>query len=327
MRGLWLLACALSASGCAVVYGLGIGLVYEEAELPEAQVLHDLRYVEGSDSEKHRLDLFLPTPDSVRTDPWPTVVFVHGGGWTEGDKDLAFGGADVYGNIGRFFASRGIGAVTVNYRLLPSVGWPEQITDVARAVAWVAEHIALYGGDPDALFLMGHSAGAQLAARVALDPEALAAAGASRERVCGVIAVSGAGYDLIDEETYALSNDPGYYARRFNPEPAPAKAGGTDPDWQTDASPIRFADATAPPFLVLYAGGESRALQRQSRLLDAALGEAGAESVVVVVPRQSHERIVLTLSRDDQTAAPAMLDFVRATACGEASRGRPSPSP
>ncbi len=306
MRGVLLLLLALVASGCSLVYSLGIGLVYEGPELPDAQVVHDIRYLDGSDDPKHRLDLFLPTPDSVRTEPWPTVIFVHGGGWTEGDKDLAFGGVEIYGNIGRYFASRGIGAVTVNYRLLHGVTWPEQIEDVAAAVEWVGEHIALYGGDPEALFLMGHSAGGQLATRVALDPEALPRTDAFD--VCGVIAVSGAAYDLTDEETYALSNDPAYYGRRFNPT-------GTDADWQADASPIRFASSDAPAFLIIYAGGESRALQRQSQLLDTALTEAGAESTVIIVPGQSHERILLALSRDDETAGPAMLGFVREKEC------------
>ncbi len=306
-----LLALTFAASGCALVYRLGVGIYYDEVDLPDAQVIEDVPYA-GDGLAKHRLNLFLPTPDSVRTeggaDGWPTVVFVHGGGWTEGDKDFEFGGADIYNNIGRYFASRGIGAATVSYRLLPGVRWPAQIDDVAQSVAWLHEHIADYGGDPDGLFLMGHSAGAQLAVRVALDPEPLQQLGLSTEFVCGVIAVSGAGYDLEDEETYALSNDPGYYARRFDPA-------GADPNWQREASPIRFVDADAPPFILFYAGGESQALQRQSRLLDEALSGAGAESEVVVVPGQSHERIVLTLSRDDKTAGPAMLRFVRTTTC------------
>ncbi|MEM1043834.1 MAG: alpha/beta hydrolase [Bacteroidota bacterium] len=308
MRFVFAVLSALSTSGCSLIYSAGIGLVYEGPELPDAQVIHDIRYLDGSDDPKHRLDLFLPTPDSVRAAPWPTVIFVHGGGWTEGDKDLAFGGVEVYGNIGRYFASRGIGAVTVNYRLLPGVAWLEQIEDVAAAVEWVGGQVALYGGDPGALFLMGHSAGAQLATHVALDPAALPETHAFG--VCGVIAVSGAAYDLTDEETYALSNDPAYYARRFNPA-------GTDPDWQTDASPVRFASSDAPPFLIIYAGGESRALQRQSRLLDAALTDAGAEADIVIVPGQSHERIVLALSRDDETAGPGMLGFARGSECFE----------
>lgn len=306
-----LLAFALAASGCGLLLRLGVGIVYDRVDLPDEQAIRDVPYADDG-LAKHRLNLFLPTPDSVRADRaadgWPTIVFVHGGGWTEGDKDLEVGGADVYNNIGRFFASRGIGAATVSYRLLPEVRWPAQIDDVAAAVAWLSKHIEGYGGDPDGLVLMGHSAGAQLAARVAFAPDPLAAQGLSTDVVCGLIAVSGAGYDLEDEETYALSNDPAYYARRFDPN-------GIDADWQTAASPIRFVDADAPPTLILYAGGESDALQRQSRLLNEALTDAGAESIVIVVPGQSHERIVPTLSRDDRTAGPAMLDFVHSLTC------------
>ena len=156
-----LLAAALAAgtalflAGCQPALWVGIQFVYDEADLPAGQIKKDLAYAEGpsADPEKHRLDLFLPAPSEEN---WPTVIFVHGGGWTEGDKDLRVGYQDVYGNIGRFFAARGIGAAVINYRLLgDGVQWPAQIEDVARATAYVHDHIAEYGGDPAALFLMG----------------------------------------------------------------------------------------------------------------------------------------------------------------------------
>lgn len=306
-------------AGCSAMEAVGIRFFYKHAGLPDENVRLDLPYDEGpgADVEKHRLNLFLPLDDSVRTRPWPTVVFVHGGGWNTGDKDFAFGGQDLYNNVGRFFAQRGIGAVTVNYRLLPAVAWPEQIADVAKAVAWVHGHVAEYGGDPKALFVMGHSAGAQLAARVALDPEPLRREGLSSHVLCGAIPVSGAGLDLTDRETYLLEDNFDYYSARFSPDGVPV---AEPPErafaWQVEASPIRFARADAPPFLLIYAGGETRALQRQSQLLDEALRAAGAESRTVVVPGRSHERIVPTLSRDDQTAGPAMVQFVRAQRCG-----------
>ncbi|MDX1545777.1 MAG: alpha/beta hydrolase [Rhodothermales bacterium] len=299
-----LLAAALAGSGCFAVNRIGVAVLYDKARLPEAQIREDVAYYDGpgADAEKHRLDLFVPAPDAAG---WPTVIFIHGGGWTSGDKDLKAGGADVYRNIGRFFAARGIGAAVINYRLLPGVDWTAQIEDVARAVAWVHGQVGGLGGDPDALFLMGHSAGAQLAARVALDPAPLTDLGLRPAAVCGVIAVSGAAYDAADPETYALGGSYRYLDERF---------GGTE-GWEDAISPVRFIDAGAPPFLVLYAGGESKALQHQSRLLDAALREAGAASRLVEVPGESHARIVLTLSRDDKTAGPAMLDFIRAQDC------------
>src|ERR1700720_4281423 len=95
----------LVASGCTtVIQRTGITLFYKQADLPAAQVRYDVPYGEGSSLPQKRLDLFLPQGQH-----WPVFVFVHGGGWNEGDKDSRAGGADVYGNIGRFYAGRGIG--------------------------------------------------------------------------------------------------------------------------------------------------------------------------------------------------------------------------
>src|SRR5439155_18980367 len=88
----------------------------------------DICYREGSADEKHRLDLFLPHGTN-----WPILIFIHGGGLTSGDKALRVSGADVYGNIGRFYASQGIGVAVINYRLQPKVTWREQAEDVAHA--------------------------------------------------------------------------------------------------------------------------------------------------------------------------------------------------
>ena len=294
----------LVSSGCFVYNRVGIALLYDEARLPAEQVVKDIPYRTGAAAdEKHRLDLFLPNGED-----WSTVVFIHGGGWTNGDKDLKAGGADVYSNIGRFFAEHGIGAAVINYRLLPTVDWRTQIGDVAQAVAWMQDHISEYGGDATRLFLMGHSAGAQLAARVALDPAALQAFGHTPAEICGVIAVSGAAYDLDDAQTYALGGDKAYFRKRF----------GDEAGWEQAVSVVPLIHAGAPPFLILYAGGEMKSLQRQSHVLHAALQDAGVPSELIVVPGESHQRIVLTLSRDDKTAGPAMLGFIHTATCSGA---------
>ena len=88
------------------------------------------------------------------------MVYVHGGGWKRGDKSRV-------GEKVEFFTGRGWVFVSVNYRLLPEGAHPANVNDVARALAWVHDHATDYGGDPDRLFLMGHSAGAHLAALVA----------------------------------------------------------------------------------------------------------------------------------------------------------------
>src|SRR5262249_20796268 len=155
---------------------------------------------------------------------------------------------DIYGNIGRFYASHGIGVAVISYRLQPKVAWPEQITDVARAVAWVHANVARYGGNGEAIVLAGHSAGAQLATRVALDPAPLAALGVDRRVVKGFVSVSGAGLDFTDAESWRLGEPRGYYEQRFrNGDPTDA--------WMHAASPVRFIAADSPPGLVIYAEG------------------------------------------------------------------------
>jgi acetyl esterase/lipase len=318
--GCQLMILCLAVSGCGLIERLAIPFLYEKVELPESQVVRDLTYWDGADQDpkKHRLDLFLPAGTR-----WPVLLFTHGGGWTEGDKGLRVGGADVYGNIGRFFAAHGVGTAIINYRLLPDVSWRDQLQDVARAAAWLHSHIGEYGGDPDRLFLSGHSAGSQLVTRVALDPAPLQQINLSSAMICGVAAVSGAGLDLADPKTYELGADPAYYERRFREQGAP------DQQWRQEASPVSFADASDPPFLILYAEGESEALQRQSRRLDEVLLLAGVDSQVVIVPGQSHSRMVLALSHPDKTVAPAMLAFIMKGQCAEGRRppGRKSVKP
>jgi acetyl esterase/lipase len=286
------LGCA--AAGCSLATRIGVQFLYQKADLPSSQILRDLCYASSPcDGPDQLLDWYLPT-----TRPWPVIVFVHGGGWDSGNKNLRAGGADVYANIGRYYAGRGIGVAVINYRLQPRVKWAEQADDVRTAVAWVRSRALAYGGQPDRVFLMGHSAGAHLASWVALT-----AAPELRNAVRGVIAVSGAGLDLADEQTYQLGADRRYYATRF-------QNGDASDDWKRRASPARFVNPQAPPFLILYATGETRALQHQSQLLHAALEKNGVSSRLVPVPGESHTRIVLALSRSGKVPSGEILQFV-----------------
>jgi arylformamidase len=292
LRWLFVLVASAFVTGCAVVEHVSIALFYKEAPFPDAPVKYDVPYVEHSSLAKQRLDLFLPKGTN-----WPVFIFVHGGNWDAGDKGLRVGGADVYGNIGRFYAARGIGVAVINYRLQPTVNWREQVKDVRAATVWIYSHIADYGGNPDQIFLGGHSAGAQLACHATL---------LSPSIIRGVISVSGAGLDLADEKTYELGAKWPYYVARF---------GNDDPCevWEREASPVTYITSNAPPFLILYAGGETRALQRQSQRLAEVLENAHVPNRLVEVLGQSHERMVLTLSRPDRTSAGAILDFIRET--------------
>ncbi len=312
------LLCIPFLAGCQTIKGIGLSFVYDRADLPGENVRMNLAYVDGTQDDKQRLNFFLPLADSVRGTAWPTVVFVHGGGWNEGDRNFEFGGEDLYNNVGRFLAGRGIGASVVSYRLLPGVTLSDQIADVARAAAFTRQLAADAGGDPNALILMGHSAGAHLATYVALDTPARQAAGLPSQSVCGVIPVSGAALDLTDRRSFEIAEDFDYYGSRFGPRGV--SYGELPPDgppsaWQADASVLPLVDSNAPPFLVMHAGGDYPALIRQAELLVAALREADVSTEYVVVPGKSHSRIIPTLSRDDQAAGPAMLRFIRGLNC------------
>lgn len=306
MRAAALLALLL-ASGCTdLVYRAALPFLYEYAPLPSDRIVRDLPYRAdaAADPQKHRLDLF-----RAEGSGWPVLVFVHGGWWTEGDRALIAGGADVYSNIGRFFATRGVGVAVISYRLQPAVGWRDQIDDVAHAVAWVQREIASYGGAPDAVFLAGHSAGAQLIERVGLDRAALERAGATPAALCGLIPVSGLGFDLTDAKTYALGLDEDFVGEHFRDV-------AVDGDWRVGGSVVGLARADAPPSLILYAEGDGAPLRRQSDLLHQRLQAAGAASQLVIVPGESHPRMVLALSRPNDVTTSSILAFIRTHACG-----------
>ena len=294
---------ALLLGGCSAYKWLGIRLFYDEAPVA-SRVLRDLPYRADSESEHHKLDLF-PAAGSG----WPVVIFVPGGGWTEGSKDLVISGADVYANIGRFYAHRGIGVALINYRLQPAVTWREQVGDVAAAVAWIRSNIAGYGGNPEALFLSGHSAGAQLATYTALDASVLSPLGFDHDVLCGVIPVSGLAFDLADGETGGRGAMRSYYEKRF-------RAGDPGDGWLREASAITYLTPASPPFLLLHGSRERKALSRQNRLLFQALRAAGVESELRIA-KQTHRTMVLALASEEKLPAQAVLEFVRGSSCGD----------
>jgi arylformamidase len=300
------LSFTFALAGCGgLAEWIAIHLFYHDAVLAPAQVYKDLNYWAGpsADQRKHRLDFYVAEGTG-----WPVLIFVHGGGWRSGDKALKFGGADPYGNIGRFYASRGIGVAIVNYRLQPAVTWRDQVKDVAQALAWIYEHADTYGADKYAIFISGHSSGAQLAARAALDQQLLEKLRLPTRVPCGVVAVSGAPFDISDSKTYALGTDPRFYEKRF-------RAGESGDRWKYEASAVNLVTVAAPPFLLLHGRWEPKGLKRQNQLMHEALQAAGVPSRLVVTPWEGHFLIVAALSHPDKMASTVILDFIRRTRC------------
>ena len=148
----------------------------------------------ASDRQYTSLDIY--TAESVQARS-PVMVFVHGGGFRVGDKASS---KDLDPKPEYFVSKLGYLFVSVNYRLLPEGRYPQNVQDVANALAWVSDNIADFGGDPEQIFLMGHSAGASLVAQVATDESFLRNAGKDLDLLKGVIANEG-GYGVETDET------------------------------------------------------------------------------------------------------------------------------
>lgn len=182
-----------------------------------------------ADGVRHRLDVYAP---EQRGAPAPVVFFIYGGGWNRGERsDYQF--------VGRALASRGFVTVIADYRLVPEVRYPSFLEDNANALRWVQDNIANYGGDPNRLFLAGHSAGAYNAVMLALDPSFLREYGVTMP-ILAVGALSGP-YDFYPFE-YGEVRD------AFGQAPSPE---GTQPInlITSDAPPMYLATGTTDPIV------------------------------------------------------------------------------
>jgi acetyl esterase/lipase len=182
-------------------------------------VVRDLAYGAGP---RRKLDVYVPDHLNGKV---PVLVFFYGGAWQLGSRDqyLAFGQA---------FASLGIVTVVADYRLYPEVTYPAFVEDGAQAVAWVHAHAAQYGGDPQRLFVSGHSAGGYNAVMLGSDPKYLKAVGGDLSWLRGVIGISGP-YDFLP------LTDPDYIAIFHGP-------------MNRDAMPVNHIDGPRPPMLLAW---------------------------------------------------------------------------
>lgn len=234
---------------------------------------------------RQRLDIYQPL--NVH-DPAPVVVFFYGGSWTMGAR------AD-YKFVGEALAARGIVAVVADYRLSPAVTYPAFVQDSAAAVAWTVRNIAGRGGDPERLYVMGHSAGAYNAAMVALDAWWLKEEGLSPSALQGWIGLAGP-YDFIPIE---------------NPEVRPAFL---FPNTPPESQPIHHITASSPPALLLT-GSADKVVNPQRNTLQLAqrLRGAGVPVQVEVFEGVSHTMMIGAVWKPLRGRAPVLervIDFV-----------------
>ncbi|GAA5484151.1 alpha/beta hydrolase [Haloferula sargassicola] len=264
--------------------------------LPAAagEVLRDIPYVRGGTGQQ-KLDIYLP--DHAAEGRHPVVIAIHGGGWKLGNRSMP----RFVQPKTRWLNREGFIVVSIGYRLTPEVRHPAHIQDVCAAIAWVQKNIARHHGDPDQLYLLGHSAGAHLAALAGTDFDRLQKAGADPAAIRGVILLDGAGYDIPGE----LAGEMSFPALRQ----MYLDAFTADPKVQRDASPIHHADHRCPPFLLLHVTTRADSTL-QSQRLAAALEKHGGFAKVVAVPGKTHGTISRDLGKRGDPVTRAVAAFL-----------------
>lgn len=200
----------------------------------------------------------------------PVFVFFHGGSWSHGDP------AD-YGFVARNLAPEGYIVVLGGYRLGEAGRYPAMLEDTASVIAWVHANIATFGGDPEKIFVGGHSAGAYNVAQVALEPRWLERAGAPADAIRGVVGLAGP-YDFYP----------------FDSDSTRAAFGsvGVGPISQ----PVTHVRSDAPPMLLIHGALDTLVKPRNSRTLSARLEEAGSRTELLILPDGDHNAPLLRLA-------------------------------
>lgn len=245
---------------------------------------------------KHRLDLYLP----ARKTNFPLILFVHGGYWTTGDKEYYPRLTGLYGSIGKYFASRGIGVAIQNYRLVPEVQIDGQVDDVRQAFIWLVKHAKEYGGNPRQIFLMGHSAGALLTMLLAMDLSYLEKIPTRRILPKGYISLSG----MVDVEQLPSTNDK--QLRKILPA-----AFGEDPANLKRLNPLTYIRRHLPASLFLLGSKDESIILKNTEEGIEKLRAHGNIPLYHIIPGNSHRDMVLRIGSTKDNVSSHIEAFIK----------------
>jgi len=219
---------------------------------------------------RQKLDIYVPR-NLAADGKAPVVLFFYGGSWDSGDKsDYKF--------VAEAFTSRGYITVIPDYRIYPEVLFPGLMADPAQAARWIKDYVAELGGDPQRIFLAGHSAGAHIAAMLALDDEYLASVGLKPEDFGGMIGLAGP-YDFLPLKSDRLKTI-------FGPEPQLARS-----------QPINFVTGNNPPMLLLVGKQDATVWPRNTYHLADKVRAAGGPVEVAEFESYGHLDMVAKLAK------------------------------
>jgi acetyl esterase/lipase len=264
----------LALTGCADVFFAAVDKLEFTGNVDE----HDA--IVFDQARALALDAYVP----AQAHNAPVVVFFYGGSWISGKRSW-------YRFVGDALAANGVVTFIPDYRKYPQVRFPAFVRDAARAVAWVRGHAGEFGGDARHVFVMGHSAGGQIAALLACDQRYLAAVGMRPRDLAGMIGVAGA-YDFLP----FVESEPEIF--------------GTDAEDRHDSQPINFVDGDEPPMLLLQGSDDRTVLPGNAESM---AEHARATDVAVrlnLYPNVGHSGILLTLARGHASRIPTLKDIL-----------------
>jgi acetyl esterase/lipase len=245
----------------------------------QMQILRDIPF--GTLS-RQKLDIYQPRV--LSNEPCPVVVFFYGGSWDSGSKqDYLF--------VAEALTAQGYLVVIPDYRVYPEVKFPQLMQDPARAFQWVKQYIATYRGDPQRVFLMGHSAGAHLAMMLSLNAEYLAAVGLRPDAIAGTIGLAGA-YDFLP-----------LGSNRLRAIFAPAEQ-----EWISQ--PIHFVNGHSPPLLLMTGTQDRTVWPKNSVNLAHAVETKGGQVQLITYPGYDHVDIVAKLAKPLRGDSPLLQDII-----------------
>ncbi len=271
------------------------------AQFSALTIARDIRYANAPDTTAilQSLDIYTPT-DANRA---PVVILVHGGGWQTGSKSAP----SFVNNKVAYFSARGFVTVSINYRLSPTVLHPAHVDDVAAAIAWARRNITSHGGDPERIFLLGHSAGAHLVSLVATDETRLAVHGEKLSAVKGVIVLDTASFDISTRIAGGGDDASGQTVGIIG------QAFGAEPFGHRDASPQMHvaANKSVPPFLLCYVASRTDSSMATQQFA-ATLSNAGVANTVLAGQGYTHETINTTFGLANEPTTLAANTFLDA---------------
>ncbi len=248
--------------------------------------------------DKHCLDVYYPQ----RKGKYPVAIFIHGGSWSFGDRSW-------YSYLGNSFAKEGIVSVIVSYRLSPKYKHPSQMDDVTSAISYVFKNIHHYNGNPEDIYLCGHSAGAHISSYILFNKEISKTHNLNIDKLKGVILISGV-YDFT--KRYPISK---------RHEKAIIDTFGGTPEELKQASPVTYITDYKPELFICYAERDMKSLKIQSKKLAGKLEEKNLKYKIKEIPVHNHFSEIIFAVHKKDPLRKEVLNFIKGSQHNEIEEG------